>query len=171
MVASLKKRFQLGPDFKIVGRIGKGSMGDVCWAKHGPSGNIDVAVKKIENIWFEDEETRRVARELNLLRAMAPHPNMVKLLDVRLPEGTDVRGLAKDPASFWEEGFFDTVYLVFEFIPTDAGKLFHSELHLVQLQVKSIVYNLLQGIAHMHAVDVIHRDIKLANVLVDPETC
>ena len=133
MIALMKKRFQLGPDFKIVGRIGKGSMGDVCWAKHVPSGNIDVAVKKMENIWFEVEETRRVARELNLLRAMAGHPNMVKLLDVRLPEGVDVQGLARDADCFWEEGFFDTVYLVFEFVPTDASKLFHSDLHLREL--------------------------------------
>ena len=63
MIATLKKRFKLPEDeFKIMGRVGTGSEGDVAWAQHIPSGRMNVAIKKLEEIFLDRNHAKRLAR-------------------------------------------------------------------------------------------------------------
>ena len=64
--------------------IGKGSYGHVAKAvrKNNPS---FVAIKKITNLFSSLPETRRILRELVLLKN-CKHPNIVQMIDVIIPK-------------------------------------------------------------------------------------
>ena len=49
----------------------------------------------------------------------------------------------------------------------DLKKLIKSGKHLEETQVKSIVYDILCGLAYLHKSKIIHRDLKPGNILVN----
>lgn len=62
------------------------------------------------------------------------------------------------------------LYLVFEYLNKDLKKLFESlppNQKLPKSVAKSYLWQLLQGIAHLHAHRILHRDLKPQNLLID----
>lgn len=53
---------------------------------------------------------------------------------------------------------------------TDLKKLLKSDKHLEEVQVKSIVYDILCGLNYLHNKKIIHRDLKPGNILLN-ENC
>ena len=53
-------------------------------AKHIPTGK-NVAIKKVSNIFNNETDTKRLLREILILRQMDRHRNVVKLYDVIEP--------------------------------------------------------------------------------------
>ena len=76
--------------------------------------NQTVAIKRIHNLFEVFGDTKRVLREVTLLRKMS-NKNIVKLMEVFI-EGS--------PESF------SVIYLVMDYFPSDLKKLFRSELYL-----------------------------------------
>ena len=69
------------------------------------------------------------------------------MLDIRVTEDVDTKTLTKNEHGFWTtDGFFDTIYLVFEYEPMDSRNLFTQDVQLSAYQIKLIMYNLLEGI-------------------------
>lgn len=69
-----------------------------------------VAIKKITGLFASLPETRRILREIVLLKNCR-HPNIVQLLDVILPRSQTVDN-------------FKELYLVTEFCDSDLAKVF-----------------------------------------------
>ena len=92
-------------------------------------------------------------REITLLKEL-DHPNVVKLLDVVHAPGK--------------------LYMVFEYLDKDLKKHMDDSTPidcavegLPPCLVKSYMYQLLQGISYCHSRQVLHRDLKPQNLLID----
>ena len=80
---------------------------------------------------------------------------------MRLPWGSSINDM--------HEGGIGHLYLIFEFVRSDLRKFFRSQALLEEGHVRLIMRNLLRGVQHLHGKNIVHRDIKLANILVDAD--
>lgn len=60
--------------------------------------------------------------------------------------------------------------MVLRLADADLKKLLKSNRHLEEVQVKSIVYDILCGLKYLHSKKIIHRDLKPGNILLN-ENC
>ena len=113
--------------------------------------NEVVALKKIR-LENEDEGMPSTAmREISVLKELN-HPNIVQLKDV-----------VYTPQE-------KKLYLIFEFSDYDLKK--YLDIHknsLSQIQIKSYMYQILDGINYCHSRRIIHRDLKPQNLLVNKQ--
>eukprot|EP01065_Artemidia_motanka_P021491 TRINITY_DN25720_c0_g1_i2.p1 TRINITY_DN25720_c0_g1~~TRINITY_DN25720_c0_g1_i2.p1 ORF type:complete len:398 (+),score=120.91 TRINITY_DN25720_c0_g1_i2:55-1194(+) len=133
-------------DYEKLCRIGEGTYGTVHKARHKAGGDV-VALKHVKALAASDGVPRTTLREIKLLRALE-HPNVVRLISV-------VVGVRPE-----------SVFLVFEYCDHDMA-LLADELGVQwkEGEVKTIVLQLLRGLEYIHARHVVHRDVKLSNVL------
>ena len=115
--------------------IGQGSYGSVAEAMHRPTKKI-VAIKRLEDIFADLEDCKKMVRELLLLRALNDSPFITKILDIIEPDQTKE---------------FRDLYFVMEYVESDLKKIIKSQLMLTELHVKVIVYNLLCGLKWIHS--------------------
>lgn len=64
---------------------------------------------------------------------------------------------------------FTDLYLVFEFLDTDLHKLIMSPQYLSIRHIQVFLYQLLCGLKYIHSANVIHRDMKPANILLNED--
>lgn len=93
--------------------LGTGSYGQVASAVHKPTGK-KVAIKKMDNIFDDEVDCKRILREITLLRRLR-HPYVVELFDIIEPADTEK---------------FDTLYVVLELAESDLKKVIKSAIHL-----------------------------------------
>eukprot|EP01064_Diplonema_japonicum_P032646 TRINITY_DN618_c0_g1_i3.p1 TRINITY_DN618_c0_g1~~TRINITY_DN618_c0_g1_i3.p1 ORF type:complete len:719 (+),score=194.67 TRINITY_DN618_c0_g1_i3:37-2193(+) len=136
----LTREYRLGPV------IGRGAYGVVCRATQRDTGAI-VAVKTIHDTWSHPILGQRTYREIQILQQLR-HPNIVELNDVI------VNGNNKD------------VHLIMPFIPHTCEDLLVRRQLLAQHK-KWFMLQLLSALAYIHERGVVHRDLKLSNILVD----
>ncbi|KAL0414637.1 UNVERIFIED_CONTAM: putative serine/threonine-protein kinase [Sesamum radiatum] len=128
--------------------IGQGTYSNVYKARDTETGKI-VALKKVRFDNLEPESVRFMAREILILRRL-DHPNVVKL-----------QGLVTSRMSC-------SLYLVFDYMEHDLAGLSSSPgIKFTEPQVKCYVRQLLSGLEHCHKRNVLHRDIKGSNLLID----
>ncbi|KAF6001627.1 Cell division control protein 2 A [Cyanidiococcus yangmingshanensis] len=129
-------------------RIGEGTYGVVYRARDRQTGQL-VALKKIRLEQEEEGVPSTALREIAILRELNQQ-NVVRLLDV-------VHGDAR-------------LYLVFEYLDQDLKRYMDSlpaNTSLRPEQVKSFLYQLINGVAYLHARRILHRDLKPQNLLID----
>ncbi|XP_015752127.1 PREDICTED: cyclin-dependent-like kinase 5 [Acropora digitifera] len=127
-------------------KIGEGTYGTVFKAKHKETHEI-VALKRVR--LDEDEEgiPSSALREICILKELK-HKNIVRLHDVMHSE----RRLT----------------LVFEYCDQDLKKYFDScQGEVDAAVVKSFMFQLLRGLAFCHSCNVLHRDLKPQNLLIN----
>lgn len=95
-------------------------------------------------------------REINILKQLkriSPHPNIVNLKEVAVGAKSE------------------SIFLVFEFCEMDLGNLVDSltfeRQYFSECDIKCIMLQILNGVLHLHQNFVIHRDLKLNNILID----
>lgn len=130
-------------------KLGEGTYGVVYKARDKVTKEL-YAFKKIR-LESDDEGIPSTAiREIALLKELQ-HPNIVRIQDV-------IHTNKK-------------LILVFEYVDQDLKKFFSSRegKPLDGILVKSLLYQLIRGIAHCHQMKVLHRDLKPQNLLVSKE--
>jgi serine/threonine protein kinase len=92
------------------------------------------AVKRFEEIFSRELRARRLLREITILKSVK-HPCLNKLRSVIPPE---------------DYNNFNDLYMILDPCDMDLKKLLKSSKHLQELQVKSIVYDMLCGLNYLH---------------------
>ena len=169
--------FKLPDDFQKIKKLGRGAFGKVMQIIHTPSGR-QYACKRFEHVFFDDERARRCLRELRILNSLK-HPCCNRLLCVLQPESfkkktlkslsqlDDFENSSDSDVAFETLDTFNEIYMVIRLADADLKKLVKSKKHLEEVQVKSIVYDILCGLKYLHGKKIIHRDLKPGNILLN----
>ncbi len=148
------KPVRIGP-FEIHEAVGKGGMGVVHRGIYrGPGAPVAVAIKFVtppdgDNPRFRDAFVREAQSAARL-----HHPNIVGVYDIGEVDELGAVALNLRPR---------TAFLVMEFV--DAGTLEDEVGTLAWSELRDILLQLLDALAHAHALGIVHRDLKPANVL------
>ena len=155
--SSLQAGMDLG-NLKIVSFVGKGAIGEVYLAQHEMLGK-QFAVKVIPK-GFAEGESDEVFKEAARVQSLLEHPNIVRIDD-----------LGEEDMFYW---------LRMEYVegePLDETRRLRSLDDLMreaagplsQEEVCYYIYYLLLGLDHAHENEVVHADLKPANVLIAEE--
>ncbi len=135
--------------YKILELIGGGGMSNVYLA-HDMILDRDIAIKILRYDFSNEEELRRRFQREALSTTSLAHPNIVNIFDVG------------------EEGSLH--YLVMEYVPGKTLKEYIIEHSPVEPEkAVKIMKQLASGLAHAHHNQIVHRDIKPQNILMDAE--
>ncbi|KAG1460291.1 hypothetical protein G6F55_004256 [Rhizopus delemar] len=140
------KQNKLG-SYNLLQTLGEGEFGKVKLGIHSETGE-EVAIKLIRKDGIgSDNRINKVEREISILKNLK-HPYIVKLYDVL--ETEKYVGLVLEYASGGE---------LFEYI------LAHR--YLKEKDAKRFFAQLISSVQYMHKCKIVHRDLKLENVLID----
>ncbi|KAH7927730.1 kinase-like protein [Leucogyrophana mollusca] len=139
----------------ILGFISSGTYGRVYKAQSvEPEGQI-YAIKKFKPDKEGDVVTytgisQSAIREIALNKEIV-HENIVALKEVILED--------------------KSIYMVFEFAEHDFLQVIHHHSQTLRIQIpsqflKSLIYQLLNGLVYLHSTHILHRDLKPANILI-----
>ncbi|ESZ96845.1 putative Sporulation protein kinase pit1 [Sclerotinia borealis F-4128] len=141
--------------FEILKDIGDGSFGSVVLARvRGAGASVArrgtiIAIKTMKKT-FESFQPCLELREVVFLKTLPPHQHLVPALDIFL-----------DP-------FTKKLHIAMEYMDGNLYQLMKARDHkcLDVSSVKSILFQIMQGLEHIHAHHFFHRDIKPENILV-----
>jgi serine/threonine protein kinase len=135
--------------YKFVKLIGKGAFGKVTLGIHKLTGKY-VAIKAIDKNYMKDDfSKKKVFQEVFILKKIR-HSNIIRLLEV-----------FESPKHF---------LMVMEYAGGgDLLQFVKQRKRLEELDAKYIFKQIVYGLGHCHCRSVLHRDIKLDNILMDLE--
>ncbi|KAH7910459.1 hypothetical protein BJ138DRAFT_1152815 [Hygrophoropsis aurantiaca] len=130
--------------FQLGNCIGRGQFGTVYRALNLNTGQM-VAVKRIRLEGLKEDEVTQLMREVDLMKRLS-HPSIVKY-----------EGMARDD---------DTLSIVLEYAESGSlGQTLKAFGKLNERLVASYVVKILEGLHYLHRCDVVHCDLKAANIL------
>lgn len=130
--------------FQLGNCIGRGQFGSVYRALNLNTGQM-VAVKRIRLEGLKEDEVTTLMREVDLVKRLS-HPSIVKY-----------EGMARDQ---------DTLSIVLEYAENGSlGQTLKAFGKLNERLVASYVVKILEGLHYLHSSDVVHCDLKAANIL------
>jgi serine/threonine protein kinase len=138
-------------DFYECGQtLGKGQFGLVRLATHKRT-KAQVAIKVVKKANMKNIEVYQMRREIEVLK-MCQHKSIIKLVDV------------------FENS--DYYYVVLEYL---AGKdmfeyIQKRNFSLPEERVKQLMFQLMQAVKYLNAFGIVHRDLKLENVMMSDAT-
>ncbi|PSC67989.1 Mitogen-activated kinase 14 isoform A [Micractinium conductrix] len=152
-------QWQVGSRYSLLKVLGYGSYSAVCLAVDNTTGER-VALKRVADVLQSPDHTKRVLREICILRRLH-HPNLIALRDAFVrPSATGQCRLIKGKLV----NLSVDVYIAMEL--ADGGDLFHLRGQMSADEVKSLMWQLLVTIRYLHSLHVWHRDMKSQNVFL-----
>ncbi|ESK96507.1 cell division control protein [Moniliophthora roreri MCA 2997] len=140
----IKEEGKLPTHFQLGNCIGRGQFGSVYRALNLNTGQM-VAVKRIRLEGLKEEEVTQLMKEVDLVKRLS-HPSIVKY-----------EGMARDA---------DTLSIVLEYAENGSlGQTLKAFGKLNERLVASYVVRILEGLHYLHQSDVVHCDLKAANIL------
>ena len=137
--------------YEKVFQVGEGAYGKVYKAKDKTKENKYVALKCILMDFEKEGFPITAMRELMILKNLK-HDNIVNLIEIVSTKVDDkTRG---------------NVYLVFEYMNHDLLGILKKGIKFKPPTIKSIFLQCLKGVNYLHNNNILHRDIKSANVLI-----
>ncbi|KAG2232518.1 hypothetical protein INT48_005408 [Thamnidium elegans] len=132
--------------FEKIGQVGEGTYGKVYKARNGKTGKL-MALKRIRMKTEKDGFPITAMREIKLLQKLK-HNRIVELQEIMVAKGS--------------------VYMVLEYMDHDlSGILGHPNFNFEPAHAKSLVKQMLEGLAYLHHMGILHRDIKGSNLLIN----
>ncbi|KAI8584764.1 hypothetical protein K450DRAFT_168067 [Umbelopsis ramanniana AG] len=132
--------------YEKIGQVGEGTYGKVYKARSKVTGEL-VALKRIRMESEKEGFPITAMREIKLLQKLR-HKRIVQLSEIMVSKGS--------------------VYMVLEYMDHDlTGVLGHPEFRFEPAQAKSLIKQMLEGVAFLHHMGVLHRDIKGSNLLLN----
>ena len=139
-------------EYEKLNRVGEGTYGVVYRARHIETKEI-VALKRVRMEEEKDGLPISSLREINLLLNIR-HKNIVELKEVVVGQR------------------LDSIFLVMEYCEQDLASLLDNmPNHFSEAQVKCIMLQLFDGLDYMHDHYIIHRDLKVSNLLMNDNGC
>ncbi|MCJ1378788.1 serine/threonine protein kinase, CMGC, CDC2/CDK sub [Xylographa soralifera] len=142
-------------NYEMLDKLGEGTFGEVHKARSKQHGHM-VALKKILMHNEKDGFPITALREIKLLK-MLSHPNILKLeeMAVEHPKGGGGRKKA-------------IMYMVTPYMDHDlSGLLENPAVRITEPQIKCYMLQLLEGLRYLHGRQILHRDMKAANLLIN----
>jgi len=136
--------------YRLISKKGEGTFSEVLKAQSIKSGK-HVAIKCMKNHFDSIDQVNNL-REIQALRRLAGHPNIIKLSEVLYDEPTG------------------RLALVFELMDMNLYEAIKGRRHyLPEKQVKLYTYEMLKALDHMHRNGIFHRDVKPENLLLQDD--
>lgn len=133
--------------YKLLGKKGEGTFSEVLKAQDIKTNKL-VAIKCMKNHFDSVEQVNRL-REIQALRRLSPHANIIKLHEVLYDRSTG------------------RLALVFELMEMNIYELIRGRRqYLAEDKILHYMYQLMKGMDHMHRNGIFHRDIKPENILI-----
>ena len=133
--------------YKLIRKKGEGTFSEVLEANHLPT-NQHVALKCMKNNFKDINEVNKL-REIQALKKLSPHENIVDLLEILYNKDGQKLALVFEQMDM---NLYDLISGAKTYIPT--------------YRIKYILFQVLKAIYHMHKNGIFHRDIKPENILV-----
>lgn len=135
--------------YEILQKLGKGAYG-IVWKVRDKTSDEIIALKKVFGAFQNATDAQRTFREIIFLQELADHENIITLMDVIKADND------KD------------IYLTFECMETDLHAVIRANI-LEDIHKQFIIYQTLKALKYMHTGNVIHRDMKPSNLLLNSE--
>lgn len=147
----LNHPFHLPNRWKLLRPLGQGAYGLVIQVQDAET-EIPIAVKCVTKVFDKIILARRALREITLLRHFGEHDNLTGLVDMD---------------NVWDG--YNEIYLYMEPMEADLHQIIRSGQPLGNDHIQFFIYQLLRGMKYIHSANVIHRDLKPGNLLVNSD--
>ncbi|KAG2222389.1 hypothetical protein INT45_006911 [Circinella minor] len=148
----INQHFIVDRKYQFMREMGQGAYGVVCAAKDTDSGE-QVAIKKVCRIFEKNILAKRALREVKLLKHFNGHENITSVIDMDIVNLQD----------------FNELYLVQELMEADLHQIIRSAQPLTDAHFQYFVYQICRGLKYIHSANVLHRDLKPGNLLVNAD--
>lgn len=158
--------------YTVTKELGQGAYGIVCAASNNQTGE-GVAIKKVTNVFSKKILAKRALREIKLLQHFRGHRNITCLYDMDIPgRRTSTRRICTKVGVLWLNidvcGGADSETCV-ELMECDLAAIIRSGQPLTDAHFQSFIYQILCGLKYIHSANVLHRDLKPGNLLVNAD--
>ncbi|KAL7669582.1 hypothetical protein ACOME3_010230 [Neoechinorhynchus agilis] len=147
--------FNVPQCYQIIKFIGSGAYGSVALGTNR-SGDTKLAIKKLIRPFQDIVTIKRTYRELKLLQTLNNQESgVIELIDAFSPDSS--------------VELFESIYLVFPYVPYDLNKVIQSGLLESEDQIRLIIYSIIRSLKYIHSAGIIHRDLKPSNIGLDDD--
>jgi mitogen-activated protein kinase 7 len=139
--------------FQVIRELGQGAYGVVVAVRDKKTGE-ELAIKRITKIFDKEILAKRALRELKILKHFNGHENITSVFNMDFE-----RSLTG----------FNEIFLVQDLMEADLHHIIRSGQELTDSHFQYFVYQICRGLKYIHSANVLHRDLKPGNLLVNSD--